>query len=69
MKWIAVRSESGKSIEIVRVDCVSGFYAADTDVLWARFGLEDRLVSIDPPEPIKSFLAQLNGPVGEVPWK
>lgn len=70
MKWIAVRKEDGRSIHLVRVDTIDDLFMKDGS-LSVTAKMDDLLFSVvpHPPEPLKSILAQLNGPVGEVPWK
>lgn len=74
MKWIALQSSEGGSVEIVRLEHVFSFTcgASGEGLLARREGdstARYEIPAIKPYSPAGQLLAQLNGPVGEVPYK
>ena len=74
MKWIAVKSQ-GISTRIVRVEDIAYFYCTPGgEGLMAEMKYDGEQIQVaDAPfirgSPAAFLLAQLNGPVGEVPYK
>ena len=75
MKWIAVKYPAKAKIEIIRIKNVAGFVcdSATGDGLKAQSKTQDvacwEIASLPDGSPAAKLLAQLNGPVGEVPYK